>query len=153
MKAYYENRARQADLLREAQEWLGTPFLPHAHVKGGGVDCVWLAAGLYLGTGHLREFKPGNYSMDGGHHNSFSLVTQWVEQSKRFTPVEFPPEVGDLLCFRIGKCIHHVGVVLTEKTFLHVVQGGAVRESRIDDTTWRKRLSAIYRPVEKEARV
>jgi len=148
VKAFYQDRTRQADLLREAQEWMGTPFLPHAQVKGGGVDCVWLAASLYIGTGHLTEFKPGTYTMDGGQHNPLSQVTAWLERSERFVRAEFPPEVGDLLCFRIGKCVHHVGVVLTEKTFLHVIQGYTVRESHIDDPTWRKRLAMIYRPVE-----
>lgn len=148
MKPYYQERARQAELLACAQEWEGTPFLPFGRAKGLGVDCVWLAASLYRETGHLEMFQPGAYTMDGGHHNSLGQVIGWLERNPRFQKVEPPLEVGDLLCFRMGRSVHHVGVVLTERTFLHVCEGYDVREARIDDPTWRKRLACVYRPVE-----
>ncbi|HEY1170228.1 MAG TPA: NlpC/P60 family protein [Verrucomicrobiae bacterium] len=148
MKAYYQDRTRQAALLALAQEWFGTPFVPHAQVAGVGVDCVQLAAALYQGTGLLREFKPGKYTMDGGQHNDGSRVTSWLEASPHFAKAEAPWQVGDLLCFRMGRSVHHVGVVLTDRTFVHVYQGYTVGESWIDDSTWRKRLTLVFRPVE-----
>ncbi len=151
MKPYYQDRVRQAELLACAQEWMGTPFRPFSHVQGMGVDCVWLAAGLYLETGHLAAFKPGPYTMDGGQHNALGMVIAWLEQNSRFQKAEAPLEVGDLLCFRMGRSVHHVGVVLTERTFLHVCEGYTVSEARIDDPTWKKRLACVYRPVEPAA--
>lgn len=148
MKAYFAGRERQALLLAEAQEWYGTPFVPHARVKGSGVDCVQLAAGLYISTGLLPDFKPGRYEMDGGQHNSYSQVISWLEGNASFQRAEMPLQVGDLLCFRMGRQVHHVGVVLTERTFVHVCQGYTVREAWIDDSTWRKRLTAIFRPMD-----
>ena len=150
MKPYYQDRQRQAQLLACAQDWMETPFLAHGKSKGLGVDCVWLAASLYIETGHLAAFKPGSYTMDGGHHNPLSQVIAWLDQSARFVRAELPLEVGDLLCFRMGRAVHHVGVVLTDRTFLHVYQGYTVREARIDDPTWGKRLACVYRPMESE---
>ncbi len=148
MKSFYQDRLRQAQLLACAQEWEGTPFLPHGQAKGLGVDCVWLAASLYMETGHLEAFKPGEYTMDGGQHNPLSQVIGWLERSNRFARVDMPLEVGDLLCFRMGRSVHHVGVVLTERTFLHVYQGYTVRAASIDDSTWSKRLACVFRPLE-----
>lgn len=153
MHAFFQNRQRQAQLAMNAGDWFGTPFHPHAAIKGGGVDCVWLAAKIYIACCVITEFNPPPYAMDGGEHNELSQVITWLEKSLRFqkawqTGADFEPAVGDLLCFRIGRVVHHVGIVLTETTFIHVYRGGNVRESRIDDTTWRKRLVAIYRPIE-----
>lgn len=150
MKPYFESNARKATLRQTAQEWLGTPFVPHSCLKGetGGVDCVQLAAGLYRECGMRFDFTPGQYSMSSSAHNVASQVIDWLEASGHFIRGVYPPLVGDLLCFRIGQCVHHVGIVLTDKTFVHVMRGYGVKASRIDDTTWIKRLAAVYRPIE-----
>ena len=115
-----------------------------------GVDCVQLAGAIYIGCGFLDEFAPGTYSMDGGKHAERSQVVDWVEQSGRFDLVE-TIQAGDLLCFKMGKQIHHVGVAVSPLKFVHVYRGYSVRESLVNDPTWKKRLAAVYRPVTGEA--
>lgn len=148
MKAYFETPERQELLKRVAGLWRGTPFIPHASVRGAGVDCVHLAAEIYRECGHLDHFKPGNYTMDGGFHNPISQVLTWLELSPRFAEGTLPAHTGDLLCFRIGKSVHHVGIALSERHFLHVMRGSTVTIARIDDPTWSKRLTAVFQPIE-----
>lgn len=150
MTPFFQSRDRQAQLVKAALEWIGTPFHPHAALKGVGVDCVWLAAQLYIECGVLRRFDPPRYTMDGGQHSELSQVCEFLDGSPAFVRVletPFDLQVGDLLCFRMGRVVHHVGVVLTERTFIHVRQHYSVDQSHLDDPTWRKRLAAVYRPV------
>ncbi len=152
MKPYFDSPARCARLVQSALEWTGTPFAPHAAVKGAGVDCVWLAARLYIESGFLDKFNPPDYTMDGGLHNELSPVLNWIERSGKFQAIGegrgAMGKIGDLLCFRMGRSVHHVGVVLTPTTFVHVYRGYSVMQSWLDDATWLRRLAAIFRPVE-----
>lgn len=148
MKPFFADNARQELLRQVATSWKGTPFVPHASVKGAGVDCVHLAAQIYVESGHLDTYQFASYTMDGGHHNALSQVTAWLDASPRFIKGVYPVLAGDLICFRIGKVIHHVGIAVSERNFVHVTRGGVVSLARIDDTTWLKRLAGVYRPVE-----
>lgn len=40
-------------VVREAREWIGTPYVPQARVKGIGCDCVGLIVGVGEQTGLL----------------------------------------------------------------------------------------------------
>lgn len=156
--AFFGTRDRQALLVLQAMDWEGTPFHAHAALKGVGVDCVWLAAKIYIACGVIDHFDPPGYTMDGGQHNDLSLVTAWLDRCRAFIRAdaglqkpECDVQVGDLLCFRMGRCVHHVGILITDYTFVHVYQGYQVMQSRIDDPTWRKRLAAVYRPIQHPA--
>jgi len=148
MKPYFETIERQEQLRRVAGLWRGTPFVPHARIRGAGVDCVHLAAEIYRECGHLAQFQPGNYAMDGGFHNPLSQVLTWLDLSPYFTIGTLPARPGDLLCFRIGQSVHHVGVALSARHFLHVMRGSTVTLARTDDPAWSKRLTAVYQPIE-----
>lgn len=148
MRPFFETTEKQEELRRVAGQWRGTPFVPHARIKGAGVDCVHLAAEIYRECGHLDQFQPGTYTMDGGFHNPLSQVLTWLELSPRFAPASLPANTGDLLCFRIGRSVHHVGIALSPRHFLHVMRGSTATIARIDDPTWSKRLTAVYQPVE-----
>ena len=130
-----------------AKSWEGTPFHPHMATRGVGVDCVWLAAELYRETGALDVFDPPGYSIDGGHHCDASKVVAWVEASGRFVLVSDAPRAGDLVCFKIGKTIHHVGVMLDESRFSHAVARYGVMVSYLAEAAYGKRLAAVYRPT------
>ena len=63
-------------------------------------------------------------------------------------PARAKPAVGDLLCFRIGNIPHHVGVCFSEAEFVHAIKGHGVVTGNLQDATWMKRLTAVYRPIE-----
>jgi hypothetical protein len=55
-------------LVAIARQWLGTPFAPHACIRGAGVDCVHLCAAIYIEAGFLERFSAPKYTLDGGNH-------------------------------------------------------------------------------------
>lgn len=148
---YFENAEKRTQLIWEADGWVGTPFRFKAMVKGVGVDCVHLAAALYIATGFLESFKPPRYSLEESMHSGVTKVIDWIELSGRFrqlpapTPGELMP--GDLLLFRIGKVEHHVGVAIGRDYFLHVICHHVAGMSNLTDPSWRERMTRIYRPL------
>ena len=145
---FFRDPMRCALIEAHALMWVGTPFVPHASIRGAGADCVQLAGCLYIEVGALDIFDPPKYSIDGGHHLRTSQVIEWIEQSGRFELAELAPAIGDLLCFRIGNIAHHVGVCFRESEFVHAIKDHGVVTGNLQDATWMKRLTAVYRPIE-----
>ena len=154
---YFESTLRQVSLVREAKSWLETPFVPHARIRGAGVDCVHLCAEIYKECGLLSEFNPPPYTIDGGHHCKESKVIAHVLASGKFQEVIGPTTQGglahasgpgDLLCFRMDGVVHHVGILLTRTHFIHAIRGHGVVIGDLQDTTWSGRLEKVFRPIE-----
>ena len=148
--AVFENQTKQRRLHSVALSWLGTPFVPHACIRGAGVDCVHLAANILIEAGCNFVFNPPNYSIDGGNHLAKSKIAEWIEASGHFNliPPPLKTEIGDVILFRIGKVEHHCGVKVTPATFIHAFRGRGVIESNIADPTWSRRRGMAYRPME-----
>ena len=150
MKAFFDTPAKQARLVAVARRWIGTPFHPHARIRGVGVDCVHLLGAIYQEVGLLTVYQFTGYAMDGGQHQATSQVTDWLDAHpnfQRMTRIEDDLLPGDLVCFRMGRVPHHVGILLNPLRFIHAVRPAGVIESQMTDPTYAKRLAALYRPV------
>lgn len=150
--SYFSTESRLRQLRSEAREWAGTPFHAHGKIKGRGVDCVWLAAEMYRALGVIPPQDFGMYTVGAGSHLEASKVAEGVVKSGAFESVEpvaiVSARPGDLLGFKLGRVIHHVGVVLEWAKFIHSIAAVGVTESDLRDPTWGNRLWAIWRPVE-----
>jgi cell wall-associated NlpC family hydrolase len=152
-RAFFADETRRRALIWEANSWVGTPFHGHAKLKGVGVDCVQLAGAIYIATGFLTEFNPGWYPIDGGNHDESSRVVEWIEQSGKFhrcSPHGAQAMPGDLICIQYARVAHHVGVVVAGEEFVHAMFNHHVMMSSLADSTYAKRLNAIYRPSVEE---
>ena len=166
MKAYFlnddgtPNQERVNELHLEAGRWVGTPFVANSSVRGAGVDCVHLAAALYIVTGALREFHPPNYAIDGGQHEGKSRVIAWLESNERFARIELGlgpdrPKAelpaclapGDALCFKFGMSEHHAGVMLHGHYFIHAPVRRKVVIGTLSDPVYLRCLTTVFRPV------
>jgi len=143
----FKSEVMQRRLHSSALSWIGTPFIPHANIRGAGVDCVHLVASVLIEAGCDFVFNPPAYSMDGGKHIGTSKIVQWIEASGKFDQA-VALEIGDVLLFRIGNVEHHCGVKVTPATFVHSLRGYGVIESNVADPTWVSRMTRIYRPME-----
>lgn len=166
MKAFFDiNRGaaiveRLHTLTAEAASWVGTPFIAHSSVKGAGVDCVHLAAAIYVACGLFQKFDPPAYSLDGGMHNHVSQVFTWLDNHPSFLNVfhkhgqaSWMATPGDCLCFRFALSEHHVGVMLCGKQFIHAPSGRKVVVSSMEDPLYKRHLHSVFRPIEKGAGV
>ncbi len=159
---YFQTLERRRVLRRVALSWIGTPFRPHGRDKGIGVDCVSLAAGIYLETGCIQSYDPPWYSMDGGSHLERSQLEAEVVKTGRFALVwEREParakqllraaeldfiQPGDLLFFRLGRVVHHCAVCVGDFRVIQALHTSGVCWGHIADPTLSRRLEAVYRP-------
>jgi cell wall-associated NlpC family hydrolase len=149
MSAPYFNRQRDVALRAEIESWLGTPFLHTGRVKGVGVDCVQLVGQLMLSAGVVDSYDFGFYPLDWAQHRERSIIIDYIEATARFSRLgaEAAPRFGDVVMFRIGRCVHHCGVIVSPVVFVHALARGRVCYGRLDDPTWRKRLDSFYRAL------
>jgi len=152
-RAFFWREDRRRQLEVALRSWIGTPFVGKTRRRGVGVDCVNLAAAIYMECGVIDDFQPPEYNLDHSNHSDVELVIAYVEETKRFQMVNGPElqalvMPGDLLCFNWARSAHHVGVALTGKLFVHVYARHVVMESPLLDRHWKKGLARVYRPVE-----
>lgn len=158
MKYFFEDENNCDRLTAAVSEWIDTPFHPHACLPKCGVDCVHLVASLYKATGVIQAFEFGPYAMDGAAHDPSSKVIDYVGKLGNFEAVWLDNgrhrldidqiEFGDLLCFRIKRIAFHVGIKLEADKFVQTFHRHPVSANfSLNDSTWWKRITAIYRPL------
>lgn len=171
MTIYFSDAERAAALLAEMERWVGTPFFPDscAAGPGGGVDCLRLAEELMVATGAVptRGCFPAT-PMDWSLHSREDKITPWLDGTAEdphsavlagiFRRVyERPPEadeheclpvemmLGDLLLYRVGHCINHLGVAAGKLSMLHVMRPLGCDLVRCDVEPFSPRLMRVYR--------
>jgi cell wall-associated NlpC family hydrolase len=147
MAAYFDRPDARVDLIAEFGDWLGTPFAHRQAVKGVGVDCVQLIGQIMTACGVVSSYQFGSeYTLDWSHHHDRSIILDYIARTGRFVRVP-EPMLGDVVCFTIGKCVHHAGVMASSRSFLHAMAGSQVKFSSLRDRTWAKRTDSFWRAV------
>jgi len=157
MNPFFSNEQRIAELQFAAATWVGTPFMPNASVKGHGVSCQKLVGAIYQESGAIaRGFKIPEGPMDWSHAHTDSLITAFMLLQPNFICVAaagfpLPALPGDLLGFRIGGSVNHVGVLVTTTgKFVHCLRGTGVMFSSVKEAAYQSRLEKIWRPLNPE---
>lgn len=112
-----ENRLR---VVLEAWEWIGTPYHHQARLKGIGVDCAQLVAGVAENV--FPRLKPINtpaYSVEWHMHNREEKMCDLIESFKceRIELTDMIP--GDILTFKFGRVQSHMGILVNDGQFIH----------------------------------
>jgi cell wall-associated NlpC family hydrolase len=144
-------------ICREAEEWIGTPFFPHAYIKQQGCSCQTCATAIYSGAGVLPpDFRVPEGPLDWSRANRDSLIEPFVDTAlaaylepvnRKGDPLPRNPEPGELLGFHVGGCLHHLGICVTDGQFVHCLRQYGVVKSSLEDATWLTRLVRIWRPL------
>jgi len=131
-----------------ADSWIGTPFLPNCAIKSGGVSCHNLIGAIYKEIGIIPvEFSIPEGSPNWGNAHKNSVIEPFMDSMEEFESVDinsFQP--GDMLGFKIGGCIHHCGLLVYDKYFIHCMRDSGVAYRRIDDAAYITRLTKVWRP-------
>jgi NlpC/P60 family putative phage cell wall peptidase len=106
-------------IVQAALTWVDTPYHHQARVKGVGVDCAHFIAGVAIDAGLLpaNVQLPFDYSPEWNLHNSEEKLVNYLLQFG-CTEKEVA-EPGDILAFKIGKAIGHVGILLPNSQYVH----------------------------------
>jgi NlpC/P60 family putative phage cell wall peptidase len=146
--------ATRADVVAEAARWVGTPYHHQARVRGVGVDCAQLVAGVAEAVGLIPAGTPvpHDYSPEWHLHSRGELLVANLEAFgcvRLARPEDARP--GDVLAFRFGRSVGHLGILLEGGLFVHarVDNGRVVVNSLSTDSAsragfWADRHEATY---------
>lgn len=149
---WFSNPARLATLEGCAASWVGTPWRLNSSVRGprGGVSCSRLAAAIYTTCDFLPAFDPPRDNLRalvlGLSQNLRDFFPTGI--AARFTLLAPAEELlpGDLALFRENSSALHLGVVLANRRFVHVLRATGVCISSLDDSTYQSALVEALRP-------
>lgn len=100
------------DVVDQAREWINTPFIHQAAVRGRGCDCIGLIRGV--GTElEIMDFDPTTedgrkllaYGRDPEPRRLIGALNKW------FVRVDYDVEPGDVILFAIDNLHSHVGII------------------------------------------
>jgi cell wall-associated NlpC family hydrolase len=126
----------RAAVVREATEWIGTPFHHAARVKGAGTDCLMLLAECHERAGVIGHIDVPHYSQDWHCHRDAERYMDGLLGYAR--EIEGPPEPGDIALFRFGRTFSHGAIVVEWPRVIHaywnigVVWGDATLHPLVD---------------------
>jgi cell wall-associated NlpC family hydrolase len=120
-----EARAR---VVSEALSWIGTPYRPAQRVKGrdGGADCLTFVIEVFARCGfdtrYAREipFYPQDWHL---HRDDERYMLGVLEYARE---IPGPPQPGDVVLFRVGRCFAHGGIVTAWPMLIHAWNGMGV---------------------------
>lgn len=150
MKPYFNNDERVAKLLYHANLWIGTPWTANSEVRGFGVSCHNLPRAIYIECGALKDTFPKVIGdPNGTKHSKNSIIEPFLNDRPEFARVAiYELRPGDLVGLRIRRCIDHLGVVLSENWFIHVLFHKKTDCDQVIMPPWSQRALAAWRPVE-----
>ncbi len=133
-------------IVSAARDWIGTPYLHQASVKGVGCDCLGLLRGVWREVlGSEPEAMPA-YTADWAEPQADEVL--WAAAARHMQPA--PAEIlpGQVLLFRMrsGAIAKHIGIVSSadpDAHFIHSYTGHGVIESPLSQP-WRRRIAARY---------
>lgn len=136
----------RAAIVREAISWIGTPYHHEGRVKGAGVDCAMLLAEVYVRVGVIRPVTVEHYPHDWHMHHSEELYLTVVERcGGRLLPEGELPQPGDIVMYRIGKCLSHAGIVVEWPRIVHALINQNVQYGEGDGGSLGKRIAGFWR--------
>lgn len=133
------------DLVKQARTWLQTPYHHAGRVKGvqGGVDCIGLIVGAACELGVEVPSDTTAY----GRGDNLALMADGLLEFCTFNDRDLPLRLGDILIFRGGPILHHVGLYAGPETntMIHVYNTvGKVVEQTVTPE-WERLLYRVYR--------
>lgn len=117
-------------VVQEAISWEGTPHMHEARVKGAGIDCGTFLLEVFERCGVIEHTEVEHLPHDFHMHRSEEVYLRHVEQWAH--RIEEDPLPGDLVLYRIGRCISHGAIVVSWPTIIHAHVGKGVI---LDDAT------------------
>ncbi|WP_420012094.1 NlpC/P60 family protein [Tateyamaria sp.] len=139
-------------IIREARDWIGTPYVHQMNAKAAGCDCLGLVRGVWMAVMGSEPERPPAYSRDWsepqGEERLWAAATRHLV-SKRL--VDGAP--GDVILFRMksGAVAKHLGIqtqVGPDARFVHAYSGHGVVESPLSAPRARRVVARFEFPTE-----
>lgn len=130
------------------RKYMRIPFKEHG--RGfDGCDCgglVWLVYKTELGI-ELPDWRNfyANTHIESFEELSWTVGTMLGDICQE-VPLDGKIKPYDVISLKIAGMPVHVGIMVTDRMFLHIMEGySSVRQERLDSMNWRKRIDGIFR--------
>jgi cell wall-associated NlpC family hydrolase len=136
---------RQA-VVTEALSWIGTPYRTAQRVRGreGGADCLTLVAEIYERAGIIEHVEIPYYPFDWHLHRGVERYLDGV--LRHAEEIGGPPQPGDLVLFRFGRCFAHGGIATSWPRLVHAWNGAGVVPVDADQALLGQRPRRFFSP-------
>lgn len=134
----------RAQAIAEAREWIGTPYVHRASLKGQGADCLGLIRGVWRAVlGPEPQDLPA-YAPDWAEATKAEQMAEAAGRHMRAVKLEAIAP-GDVLLFRWreGFPAKHAALLVTPERMVHAHDGAAVAEVFLAPW-WRRRLAFAF---------
>jgi len=116
LEKYEDVAAARSAVVKEAFEWVGTPYA-HAHdIKGAGVDCAMLLVRVYVDCGLIPAFDPRPYHAQWFLHHDEPRYMNFVQEYGHRVDDPLP---GDIAMYNFGRHAAHGAIVVDAYTMIH----------------------------------
>lgn len=148
MTPFFSNPIRVSHLDAVAESWVGTPWRAHSRVRGVGASCHFAVAGVLSGAGYDTSAVPDG-APGWSRDQRLSLMERWLDGlPEKFHRIEVGQEQpGDILGFRVGQCIHHIGLKLDGGRFFQCIAPNGALILPCAELLYRERLARVWRPM------
>jgi NlpC/P60 family putative phage cell wall peptidase len=132
----------EAQIVRAARGWIGTPYRHQASLRGVGCDCLGLLRGVWREVLGAEPERPGPYSPDwaeaGGREALLAAAGRHLVPHDAIAP-------GCVILFRWrdGLPAKHCAIATSPTTMVHAHDGACVTEIAIAGW-WRRRIAGIF---------
>lgn len=107
--------------------------------------CHVAMADIYKAAGLMPDaIAIPDGSRDWARAQGRGLIEPWVDGSGLFDSIA-AVEPGALIGFRLGHCLHHVGIALPGGRMVHVFFPHGVRIAPAIPDPWKQRIAKIWR--------
>ena len=145
-------------IVREAREWIGTPYLKKGRIKHGGADCFTFPAEVMIACGLFTRDELPPYQNDWFLHTTEDeYLKLLLRHATEILTVRCWPtlkvEPGNIAVARVvgSKVFNHSAIVLAWPRCIHSLMDGGVQEFSIDrHPMWAGHEVKIFDPFVKE---
>lgn len=133
-----------AQAIAEARDWIGTPYLHRASLKGQGADCLGLIRGVWRKVVGPEPQDLPAYAPDWAEATKAEQMADAAGRHMRAVKLEAIMP-GDILLFRwrAGFPAKHAALLVTPDRMVHAHDGAAVAEVYLAPW-WRRRLAFAF---------
>ncbi|MDP3650529.1 MAG: hypothetical protein Q8R67_02490 [Rhodoferax sp.] len=133
-------------IVAEALTWLETPFHHQARLKGCGVDCANLLAGVFAAVGLVPAIALDAYPQDWHIHNAEPRFLRELSLYADPLPTGAQALPGDIAMFQYGRHAAHGAIVTNWPQVIHAWKDqGRVVLTEADSGPLAGRFAGLWR--------
>jgi NlpC/P60 family putative phage cell wall peptidase len=135
----------QADIVRAARGWIGTPYVHQASLKGVGTDCLGLVRGVWRDVLGGEPELPPPYAPGWAEEGASEALAEAARRHLVETPCT-ELQGGDVLLFRWRPHLaaKHAGIAVSATHMVHAQQQAVVTEIALS-AWWLRHLAFVFR--------